>query len=238
MPAKKTETVNPVETTKKPAHWREHNPEEVGRIVNDLKTYVNQSVRENGLRNVELADRLFRETFGDDTTAALDLQRKASPVYVGLQKEAGQSLLIDKSMLSRLVRIGAIDRLLPDARWQNLGWTLRVELLPLVREGGDLSLLKQGIQQAQRSGTGIRSLRNWVKEQLAETSDEEGAGRALPLKAGLRALEALAPLGKARARRIFAAEVEKLEPAARKAFLATLDETLATLGSLRTALAD
>ena len=114
MPAKKNDTA----TTKPvaPPEPKERTPEEIGRIVDELRTYVNQSVRETGLRHVELADRLFREAYGDDTQSALVLQVSASPIYAGLLKSAGDSLLVDRPMLSRLVRVGALDRLLPDPR--------------------------------------------------------------------------------------------------------------------------
>lgn len=236
MPAKKTETA----TTKpiaQPAP-KERTPEEVGRIVDELRTYVNQSVRETGLRHVELADRLFRDTYGDDTQSALVLQVSASPVYAGLLKSAGDSLLVDRPMLSRLVRVGALDRLLPDPRWKNLGWTVRVELLPLVKADGDLALLKQGIQQAQRAGAGVRGLRTWVREQLAQATGTEGRARKLSVQASLRAFETLSVLGKKRSRSLFVAQVEKLEAAPRRQYFAALDDALTTLGALRTALSD
>jgi hypothetical protein len=221
-----------------PAEPQERTPEEIGRIVDEVRTYVNQSVRESGLRHVELADRLFRDTYGDDARSALALQASASAVYAGLLKSAGDSLLVDRSMLSRLVRVGALDRLLPDARWQNLGWASRVELLPLVKADGDLALFKQGIQQAQRSGVGVRALRAWVKEQLAAAAGEEGPVRKLSVRASMRAFGTLSVLGKARSRRLFVAEVEKMEIGPRKQFLAALDDMLATLGALRNGLSD
>jgi hypothetical protein len=236
MPARKNEP----ETTKPvtPPAPQERSPEEVGRIVDELRTYVNQSVRETGLHHVELADRLFRETYGEDARSALALQVSASPVYAGLLKSAGDSLLLDRPMLSRLVRVGALDRLFLDPRWQNLGWTIRVELLPLVKADGDLSLLRQGIQQSQRAGAGVRDIRAWVRAQIAKSAGKEGPVRKLSLKASLRAFETLTILGKKRSRSLFVAEVEKLDSGSRKQFLAALDDTLATLGTLRNALAD
>ena len=203
------------------------------RQIDDLETFINRQVDEVGHRWEAIADRSFDTLFDGDVAAALTGGQVATPKYAAFASRAGTSLRIERTTLSRAVRVGAINQRLTRSDWSALPWALKVELLPLLGAEQDFTALQKGITVAKKEGVTVREVRQWVAEQRTTAGgDEAKAPKLTPLKAG-KVFEFTAALRRIDGRRQLADKVRALEDDAHKAFLTALADALRNLGKLQ-----
>jgi hypothetical protein len=203
------------------------------RQVDDLEAFINRHVADIGHRWESIADRSFGTLFDGDVAAALAGRRFATPKYDALASRAGTTLTIDRTALSRAIRIGAVNHRLARSDWSPLAWAVKVELLPLLGAGQDFDRLQAGVAVARKAGITVREVRDWVSAQRTEAGEQEPKlPKMTPLKAG-KAFEFTAALRKAAQRRELADKVRDLEDDSRKAFLAALADALRNLAKLQ-----
>ena len=210
--------------------------DQLAKLTDATIDFVNRELREAGLRHDAIADRLFVELFNGDVMDALDPEKNASQRYRAVQERAGKSLLMDAPALSRHVRIGALNQGLREPAWQNLPFSTKVELLPLLGAELDTGRLRKGIAVANRLNVGVRALREWVRENGPETP-RTGRPRGLAFSTGSKVMSTGVKLGDAEARKRFVAQVRRLDAEKQRAFVSDLEETIANLRRLQKELA-
>lgn len=202
---------------------------ELEQATRDLVDRLNEAVRTMGAAQDKLASFVFKAVFGDDVKAAFD-QKRATPAYRLLRKRAGNSLDLDKTELSRYVRIGALNYELQADAWANLDWSKKVELLPLANRKDGHRKLRAGMKHAMGQGIGVRQLRKWVANALPVPRTKPP--RELGLGAGERFTSVGVQLGNADDRARLVTQVREAPKERRRAFLRELKETARNLGAL------
>ncbi len=209
--------------------------DQLAKLTDATVDFINRVVREAGMRHDFIADRLFIDLFDGNVKAALDPERNASQRYRAVQDRAGKSLLLDAPSLSRHVRIGALNQTIREPAWQNLPFSTKIELLPLLGAELDVARLRKGIAQANRLNVGIRAVREWVHENGPET--QTGRPRGLTFSTGSRVMSTGVKLGDAEARKKFVAQVKRLGAAKQREFVSDLEATIVNLRRLQKELA-
>ncbi|MFM2153666.1 MAG: hypothetical protein RL199_2101 [Pseudomonadota bacterium] len=205
------------------------------KIADETVEFINKAMRESGRSMEKVGAHLFETLLDADVEAALVASKGQLPKYVAVAERAGESLLVDRSTLSRLVRVGAVTHALGNDRWVALPWTMKVELLPLLGAGMSFDVLLEGVDFAGRKGVGTRALREWVASRKAGAPAEgeaETKGPRPTLARTRRLLEFAPMLQKVADRRIVAEGVSKLSEKERAAFASGLRATIRHLTKL------
>ena len=198
-----------------------------------LRDQVNKWVRENDRRIDDIANKLFSGLTDGQPISALDPQATASAAYETMRAMCGETLRISRSLLWRAVRVGAINTHYASGGWHQLGWGMKIELLPLLGSDVDFRRLDRGIEVAVQPEATTRTVRQWVLEHLPEESKNPG-GRPKMLSAAMttRLFEAGRRLRKVTDRRAVAERLRKLDPPALKSAIADLQATIKHLTQL------
>jgi len=198
-----------------------------------VRDEVNALVKQAGRHYDDIANKLFKALFGSDVRAALDPATGATPAFTAMQAMAGESLLIDRSLLSRIVRVGALNAHFKVGPWLRLGWSLKVELLPLLGTSLDLERVARGAAFAVKPKSNVRGVRAWVAEQLPAEDKQAGRPEALSVAATRKFLEVARRLKLVGNRRLVADRLRKLDKAAFGAAVADVEVAIKSLTMLR-----
>lgn len=177
-------------------------------------------------RHDMLANRLIFLLFRDRPEYALDPNRAPTDEYRLFLQTTEESVRLDRSGLSRHIRVGALNKLLSkDPRWLTLPWTYKCELLPTLRLDATYERFQEGLAVASRPGMTLRALRNWRKS-LPEAQSGKPRARGISLE-GLDRLAAQGDkLGSKRARTEALKKAARLEEAERNALIDRLEESV------------
>jgi hypothetical protein len=208
------------------------------RRIEALRDRVNGLAKHAGEANEEASDLLFSELYGDDVRAALDTRNAATPAYRVLQSMAGDTLVLDRTALSRSLRIGALNAHFRVGAWRKLGWTAKITVLPLLGIDVNLRRLELGIAQAVKLGGRTAPLRAWMAEQVP--AEQKAAGRpvSMTLPALERLLESGGRLRTVASRRLVADKLRRQGAGAVKERLVSIARTIEALQQLREELAE
>jgi hypothetical protein len=174
------------------------------RLVEKSIVRVNGLLAEAGGKHDDVADHLFETYYDGDVQRALTPVKDAPAGIAALAREAEGALAMSKTRLFQAVRIGALNRRLAKTVWKGLGWSMKMELLPLLGTELAYDRLSAGAVHASKTKATIREVREYVAAQLADGADsaEETELRTGPgFPAGRKALAVTAALGKAADRR-------------------------------------
>jgi len=174
------------------------------RLVAKSIVKVNGLAADAGGKYEEIADHLFETYYEGDVQRAITPAKDTPAGIAALARETEASLHLSRTMLFHAVRIGALNRRLAKTAWRGLGFTVKIELLPLL--GADLSYerLSRGAVHASKTKATIREARIYVAQQLelAAAEGEAAQRRKGPgFPAGRKALALTAAMGKATDRR-------------------------------------
>ena len=174
------------------------------RLVEKSIVRVNGLVAEAGGKYDDVADHLFETYYDGDVQRALTPAKDAPAGIAALAREAEGALAMSKTRLFQAVRIGALNRRLAKTVWKTLGWSMKMELLPLLGTELAYDRLSAGAVHASKTKATIREVREYVAGQLADgtegdEADQSQGGPGFP--AGRKALAVTAALGKAADRR-------------------------------------
>jgi hypothetical protein len=158
------------------------------RLVERLVGKINGLVEEAEGRYDKIADLVFAEAYGSAFDAALDPARAPPPTVMALLDLAGGELKLSRTQLFHAARVGALNRKLDGRGWSELSWSFKVELLPLLGEGGDLDRLKVGVKEAQRPDATARSIRRWVETTTVGRTVLKGQTTKATFPAGAKAI--------------------------------------------------
>lgn len=121
-------------------------------------------------RNDELGNALVELLFRDNPAYALDPTKHPTVEYKAVYELAGAGLRVDSGTLSRLVRVGALNKLFGmDSAWGRLAWSFKVELLTTLQLDGTGGYLSLGIDEASKPDATVLGLRAWKKSLEEET---------------------------------------------------------------------
>ncbi|MFM2153730.1 MAG: hypothetical protein RL199_2165 [Pseudomonadota bacterium] len=174
---------------------------------------VNALVAGAGERYEEVADHLFETFYDGDVQRALGSKKDLPPGCAALLEEADGMLHLGRTMLSHAFRIGAVNRRLTKTAWSRLGWTVKTELLRALGPELSFERVLDGATLAVREKSSVREVRQWVDMKLAADAppvDDEATASGPAFKAGQKALDVTAALGKAADRRKWVARYLKL----------------------------
>jgi len=204
------------------------------KALESLRDDVNRLQRAATQRFDEIADKLFVGLFGGQIAPALSPHRDATAGYRAMAEMCEDSLLMDRSQLSRCVRIGALNAHFGDGGWKGLPWSIRAELLPLLGQEADLKRLASGIKAALKPGATARTVRQWVEEHLPERS---AAARGRPTELSVAATNKMLVIGKmlklASTRRLVAQRLRRQGKTALTSAVADIESTIKSLTLLR-----
>jgi len=218
----------------------ERTGEELRLFVDDVVDFVNLCMRRDGLEHEAAADHLFKKLCRNDPMAALDPAARVSRERAEVAERAWKSLQLDRTDLSRHLRIGALNQLLRSDAWDGLVWTKKVELLPLSGmlvpiEGEEpaeaerrRAIFHAGVGYANRPNVGRTLLHEWVQNALPPKEGQRG----LTLAAGDRVVETGTRLGDEEERHAFADMVRDAPPERRREIVRGLRKTVENLALL------
>lgn len=205
---------------------------ELERFTNEVVSFVNTALEEAEAQHDVIANFLFENVCDSDPTVALDPARALSPKVQALQAQAGQSLALDKTALSRHLRVGALNELVSDDEWHALGWYQKVALLPLVKDPEtDLPALRNALETVANEPMGVRALQAWVASERA--LPRPVARKGISVSASKRLISTGALLGDKKVLLSLAQRLNKLEPDARGELIEELDRAIEALPQLR-----
>lgn len=205
------------------------------------QTVFEAAVRQMSTTEDEIADAIrelgvwfLLEVFGDDTRAALGLERRMNPVWLEILRRSGtETIRFGAQTLRNILRCAAWDHRIPDDEFRNLDFGRKVLLLPL----NDATLLRKAAQHVSRANLTQDATGDYVTTVLAA---QPGAGPdvrvSVPrVKASLRRFRAR--YGAAAFRKRLSRAVSKLDDDGRAELLDELqsarDDLDALLGALR-----
>lgn len=129
-------------------------------------TFINETLKRSDVQQDLISNFLFSSVCEGDAQGGLDPARFDSPKLRALQKEAGVTLQLNKTALSRHLRIGALNAIIKDARWHRLGWSHKIALLPLVKNGrDDLPKLTAALDANDDGQVPTLRLKGWVAQE-------------------------------------------------------------------------
>jgi len=209
------------------------------RAVERLRDNLNRLYGGATQRLEELANTAFRELFDGDVDEGLSPHKSNSARYQALLAMCGDSLHLDRGLLSRAVRIGALNSHFADRPWTRLPWSIKVELLPLLGADGDLKRLSSGITNASRASATVRSVREWVAANLpTDEKSPTGRPRALSLAATSKMFASGRQLKLVSARRLLVLRLRRLGKSAVDQTRTEIDVTIKSLTQLREELSE
>ena len=203
------------------------------RKVESLCDEANKIVRENGGRLETLASSLYAGLCNGHSDGLFGGLGASTPAFRFMATLCGTRLLMTRPLLSRCVRIGFLTGKFKTGGWTRLSWSMKLELLPLVKPDGDLTTLTEGIKEAQKSSASVRSIREWVAAKLGETTTGPDEKNTVSTATATRLFAAGRRLRTVATRRRLAERLGKLDNAAYSALMSDLDATLKHLQQLR-----
>jgi len=182
----------------------------------------------------EIADKVFDEIFDGDVAEGLSPNKSSSARYRVLMTMCGTSLLVDRVQLSRASRIGALNHHFAGRPWTRLPWSIKVELLPLLGNDGDVKRLSGAIAAAGKASATVTSIRQWVAEHLPDDEkSSRGKPKALSMTAASKILSGGRQLKLVTARRLVALRLRRMGNSAVNTAVADIDLTIKSLTQLR-----
>lgn len=199
----------------------------VRQAVDAIEKHVGQVERMNDELGEKLVDFLFQGNPGH----ALNPSRHETDEYRAVRDAVRNELRIDSGALSRIVRVGALNRLLgPESPWASLPWTFKAALLPTLSDNGDIDLFLAGLEVATDPAMTLRSLEEWKRAAL----EQDGPARpkqafGLTLRRGELMVASGVRLGSKRARTEFLKKIGALDEDARGVLVEGLKATASNL---------
>ena len=203
-----------------------------------LRDQVNKLVKESEGRQDAIATKLFTGLTDGRPESVLGPDASPSLAYSAMAEMCGESLRINRAMLSRAVRIGALNAHYRSGPWHQLDWAAKVELLPLLGSDMNVRRLDSGITAAIKPETSTRDIRQWVAEHLPKGEKADGRPKAISAAAAARIFETGRRLKLVSARRMLAERLRRYEPAAFNAAVSDLKATIKHLPLLQEELAE
>jgi hypothetical protein len=192
---------------------------------------VNNALEVLGSAKERVADFLFAALFRQAWRDALEPGRGGQQTWARFLELSRGRLLIGRAELSRYVRVGALNRGLKIAAWNDLPWTKKVALLPLVAPDPKLALLRRGIQYAKPPRRSVAEVLEWVQAEVAREG-APGRPRGPTLAVGRAMISIGVKLDDDAIRQRFAARIRALPAAERTEFLQGLADTARRLEAL------
>ena len=209
------------------------------RAVERLRDNLNRLYGGATQRLEELANTAFRELFDGDVDEGLSPHKSSSARYQALLGMCGDSLHIDKGLLSRAIRIGALNTHFADRPWARLPWSIKIELLPLLGADGDIKRLSSGIATASKVSATVRSVREWVAANLpTDVKSPHGRVRSLSVAATNKMFASGRQLKLVSALRLLVLRLRRMGKAAIDQTRTEIDVTIKSLTQLREELSD
>lgn len=233
---KLTHTPKPTELAPRPATKpaRRKFPAAVEREVGALVPGLNRRIRLLGQKHESLADDLVRLLF-DGPDQALAKEEKLSSKYLALRERAGRGFHLDPKELYAYVRVGAITALRPDDDvWPGIGWSEKLELLPLLALDDRRAKFNEGVRFAAGPNVGKLHVREWVQNAVPKLPGALGRprGATVTLRKGEQLAETGIQLGSAKHREAFAKRLQQVPLARRRELVRDLKKTTENLAAL------
>lgn len=203
-------------------------------VVDEVIDTVNANLSKAGQALEDAANLLFRVVMNNDSSSALDPQRRANPVYLRLRERAGHSLRLTPDDLREFIIIGALNHRLSTTGWSLLSWSMKQELVSLVTpRDKQLVALRRGIAFASKPNASLRELREWKRREFPTRPGDKGRPQGLTVASGRKLFARNTRLSMARERKVLVDRLRKLSPAEQSAFAKELDASIESLRKLR-----
>lgn len=139
---------------------------ELEQFTDAAVTFINESLKRSDVQHDAIANFLYSSVCA---SGGLDPSAYDTSKLRALQSEAGGRLRLDRTALSRHLRVGIVNALVKDKRWHALAWSHKVALLPLVKnDASSLDTLSRALD-ANKQPT-VLALNAWVQQANREAA--------------------------------------------------------------------
>lgn len=198
---------------------------ELEQFTEGVIVFVNESLKRADVQHDVIANFLFSSVCEGSADMGLDPTGSDSPKLRALHHEAGRALRLDKTSLSRHLRIGALNSVVKDKRWHKLAWSHKVALLPLVKNAErGLPAIAAALDANDGPAMTTLGLKAWVADEM-KTEPRVLARKTVTVASAKRFFSTGALLADPQVLMSLVKRIDKLDDDAQKEAMEALEAT-------------